>query len=289
MYLLAIDGGGTGTRAIIARPDGTVLSRGEGGPGALGQGVPQAWDQIQKAVSRAFAALDIANIDWRDCAMCAGLSGVHNEALTQELRALMPQMAHAQLVTDGYTMLIGAHRGKPGMVVASGTGSVGEVLAADGSHRVVGGWGFPVGDEGSGAWLGLRAVALAQAAMDGRTQPGRLAQSVWQHCGSTPQAMAAWCADAGQYAYAQIAPVVFENAARDPLAHALLIRAAAELEKMAIALDPDGLLPVAVCGSIGQMLQPMMSVALRQRCVLPAMGPVEGALCLLQQSLRKLT
>lgn len=289
MYLLAVDGGGTGTRVIIARPDGTELSRGEAGPGALGQGVAAAWQEIQTAVARAFAAMGVIAFDWRDSALCAGLSGVHNDELAQELRALLPPMRHLQLVTDGYTMLIGAHRGKPGLVVASGTGSVGEALAADGSHRVVGGWGFPVGDEGSGAWLGLRAVAVAQAAMDGRMPVGPLARSVWKHCGATVQAMSAWCANAGQFAYSQVAPLVFENAARDPQAHALLIQAAGDLEKMVVALDPHGELPLAICGSIGQMLQPMMSDSLRRRCVLPAMGPVEGALCLLQQSLKAST
>jgi glucosamine kinase len=170
-------------------------------------------------------------------------------------------------------------------MVAAGTGSVGEVLRSDGGHAVVSGWGFPVGDEGSGAWLGLNAVRIAMCAMDGRAPVGRLAQSVWAHCGSTRHEMAVWAAQSAQFAYAQVAPLVFECADSDPAAANLLVQAAQDLESVASALDPEGRLPVVLCGSIGKKLKDRMSPALRQRCVEAAMGPVEGALWLLKKSL----
>ena len=66
--------------------------------------------------------------------------------------------------------LLGAHEGRPGAIVAAGTGSVGEALRRDGLRVAVGGWGFPVGDEGSGAWLGLRAMRETHRAIDGRAR-----------------------------------------------------------------------------------------------------------------------
>lgn len=57
-------------------------------------------------------------------------------------------------------------------VVELGTGSVGGALLTNGRKLSVGGWGFPSGDEGSGAWLGLRAAQLAQQALDGRPLAG---------------------------------------------------------------------------------------------------------------------
>ena len=284
-FLLGVDGGGTGTRALLARPDGTVLARGNAGPSALGQGIAPAWQQIQVAVADSFAQAGIAQPAWEQCALAAGLSGVHNFEQRDALLALMPRMGHVMLETDGYTMLIGAHAGRPGSVVAAGTGSVGEVLRADGSHAVVGGWGFPVGDEGSGSWLGIHAVRVAHAAMDGRAQAGALAQAVWQQCGASRQAMANWVADAAQFAYAQVAPRVFECEASDPLAARLLAQAARDLEAIADALDPRKTLPVAVCGSIGNMLKSKMTPGLQARCVDAARGPAEGALWLLKKSL----
>lgn len=283
-YWLGVDGGGTGTRALLARADGTVLVRGQAGPSALGQGIAPAWQQIQLAVAQCFAEAGIAQPSWEKCAMAAGLSGVHNTEQRDALLAILPKMGQVILETDGYTMLVGAHKGQPGSIVAAGTGSVGEVLRADGSHAVVGGWGFPVGDEGSGSWLGMHAVRAAHAALDGRAAAGALAKAVWQQCGQTRQAMANWVAEAGQFAYAQVAPRVFECEATDTLAADLLNQAARDLEAIADALDPAQTLPVAVCGSIGNMLKTKMTAGLQARCVEAAMGPAEGALWLLQNS-----
>jgi glucosamine kinase len=286
-YLLAVDGGGTGTRVIVARLDGTVLARGEAGPSALGQGVAAAWLQIQQAITSAFAQTGLDHPAWQCCALAAGLSGVHNARQRQAFLDLLPPLGKVLLETDGYTMLIGAHAGQPGVMVAAGTGSVGEVLRSDGSHDVVSGWGFPVGDEGSGAWLGLNAVRIAMCAMDGRAPVGGLAQGVWAHCGANRQEMAAWAAQSAQFAYAQVAPLVFECAESDPAAANLLAQAARDLESIALALDPEGHLPVAICGSIGNKLNDRMSPALRRRCVKATIGPVEGALWLLQKSLEE--
>ncbi len=284
-FLVGVDGGGTGTRALLARPDGTILAHGEAGPSALGQGVPGAWLQVQDAISAAFVGADLTLPAWSRIALAAGLSGVHTMALCDAFRAELPPFGKILLETDGYTMLIGAHGGQPGVMVAAGTGSVGEVLRSDASHAVAGGWGFPVGDEGSGAWLGLQAVRLAQAAMDGRAPAGALARRTWGHCGQTRQDLAAWCATSAQFSYAQVAPLVFECEASDPVAANLLQQAAQHLESIADALDPTRALPVAICGSIGMRLQSRMTRELRNRCVDAAMGPAEGALWLLQQTL----
>jgi glucosamine kinase len=284
-FLLGVDGGGTGTRVIVARPDGCLLARGEAGPSALGQGITAAWMQVQKAIAAGFAQAGLARPDWKHCAMSAGLSGVHNTQQRAAFLATLPPLAKVILETDGFTTLVGAHTGKPGLIVAAGTGSVGEALQADGSHVVVGGWGFPVGDEGGGSWLGIHAVRLAQAAMDSRAPTGPLARKVWGHCGATRQDIFAWSAQAAQFAYAQVATLVFECEDSDPAAASLLTHAAGELEAVAYALDPQRTLPVVICGSIGIKLKNRMDPDLLRRCVEPAMGPAQGALWLLQQSL----
>lgn len=285
-FLVGVDGGGTGTRALLARPDGTLLSHGEAGPSALGQGVAAACLQVQDAIAAAFSAANRPLPEWSRIALAAGISGVHTIALRDAFRSMLPQFGHLVLETDGYTLLIGAHGGQPGVMVAAGTGSVGEVLRSDRSHQVCGGWGFPVGDEGSGAWLGLQAVRNAQAAMDGRLPVGALARHVWGHCGNQRQDLAAWCATSAQHSYAQVAPLVFACADQDPVADQLLNAAAQDLERIADALDPTGGLPVAICGSVGLRLQHRMTQALLQRCVVPVMGPAEGALWLLQRALQ---
>ena len=157
-------------------------------------------------------------------------------------------------------------------------------LAPAGSRFSVGGWGFPVSDEGSGAWLGLRAVRLAQRAMDGRINAGALVRHVWATCGHDRDTLQAWCDHARQFAYAQLAPAVFSHEAADPAAAQLLSRAVSSLDEIALALDPQGRLPLAVCGSVGRRLAGRLSPAVRSRMVDAADGPAAGALTMIRNA-----
>src|SRR5436190_8282814 len=282
-FLVGVDGGGTATRTLVARRGGPVIGQGQAGPSALGQGIGPAWIQIQIAVGSAFESAGLPVPNWDRCALGAGLSGVSNRPWRDEFVARNVGFADLVAETDSFTMLLGAHRGEPGAIVSAGTGSVGEVLRRDGSRFSVGGWGFPVGDEGSGAWLGLRAVRLAQAAMDGRINAGTLVRYVWAHCGGDRDSLQAWCDHAGQFAYAQLAPAIFEAEATDPAAAHLLSRAVGALDAMALALDPHGGLPLAVCGSVGRRLADRLSPAVRSRLVDAADGPAAGALTLIRR------
>lgn len=287
-YLIGVDGGGTGTRVTLADAGGAVLGQGQAGPSALGQGITQAWTHILQATAAAFAAAQRPAAVWSQCAMGAGLSGVHHRPWADAFRAHNPGFAHLALESDAYTMLLGAHAGQPGAIVAAGTGSVGEVLRADGSRLEVSGWGFPVGDEGSGAWLGLRAMGLAQQAMDQRTAAGPLAQRIWADYGSTREQLLAWCAGARQFEYAQLAQCVFEAAATDPAAEDLLNQATQALQAIALALDPDQTLPLALCGSIGQRLQARLPASTRARCVAAQFDAPYGALLLIKTAVETL-
>lgn len=284
-YLIGVDGGGTGTRVAVGLPDGSLLAYGQAGPSALGQGVGQAWQHILQATSSAFASVRMELPAWSACAMGAGLSGVSHRPWSEQFHAQNPGFARLVLDTDAHTMLLGAHGGRPGAMVAAGTGSVGEVLHPDGSRFQVSGWGFPVGDEGSGAWLGLRAMGLAQQALDHRAVLGPLAQRILERCGSSREALQAWCALARQFEYAQLARVVFDAAASDPAADDLLNQAAGALEAIASALDPAQALPLAICGSIGEQLKHRLSQSTLARCVDARQDATYGALHLIRAAL----
>jgi glucosamine kinase len=279
-YVIGVDGGGTGTRVRLANRLGIELAQGVAGPSALGQGLESAWTNILQAITLAFNSCSVPVPHWSRCILAAGLSGNGHQAWREGFLALNPGFVAVLLESDATTMLLGAHAGKPGVMVTAGTGSIGEALYADGSRREVGGWGFPVGDEGSGAWLGLRAMAHAHAAEDGREAPGALSRQVRAHCGDSAAGLLAWCADARQFKYAQLALLVFDAADADPVARDLLAAAARELERLANVLDPQGQLPVAVCGSVGKQLIPRLSAALQLRCVAPAQDATQGALLL---------
>ena len=299
-FIVGVDGGGSGTRARLCDLHGHVLGFGQAGPSGLGQGVEQAWVHIGQAIAAAFHGAQLSQPGPEQIALGLGLAGSEVSAQSQAFFAQAPRYARVVLDNDGYTTVLGAHAGRPGVVVAAGTGTVGEVLRADGTRHRVSGWGWMVGDEGGGAWLGKHAMQHAMQACDGRAPTGPLARAVWAKVAppqdSDPNTVAnltnfasenilTWCAVAGQNQYAQLAPLVFECAQTDLAASGLLSAAVHELETIAAALDGDGCLPLVVCGSVGQRLLPLFKESTRQRCVSAAGDSADGALLLIRQAL----
>ena len=282
-YAIGVDGGGTSTRARVVHRSGVVVGEGKAGASGLTQGIGQAWRHITQAISQATGGRLQAG--WPEpvpgnCALGLGLAGANNAAWHAECLAADPGYASLKLESDAVTALLGAHGGHPGALVIVGTGAVGLALLPDGQRRSSGGWGFPSGDEGSGADLGLQAVNLTQRALDGRALPGPLARAVLQVTGGTPEALLAWCGAAGQGEYASLAPLIFSHEASDSDAARLLERALHQLESLARAVDPTHTLPLVVAGSVGQRLAPRLS-ALVGTCVVQARGDaMDGALTL---------
>lgn len=288
-FLIGLDGGGTGTRARLFDAAGRPLGDGEAGPSALGQGVAQAWRHIEAAVDAAFAAAGRPPAPRRDCALGLGLSGAENPGWVADfMTAADPAWGHVVLDNDGAVAVLGAHRGGPGALLAIGTGSIGVAHLEDDRRRMVGGWGWQLGDEAGGAWFGQQAVRLAQRAMDGRALAGPLAQAVWQGCGGTRASLLDWCAAAGQGSYASLAPLVLAHADTDPDAAALVDQAVQDARAIVRALDPAGTLALAITGGLGRQLAGRIAAGLPQTCVEPAGDACDGALHRLLADLREL-
>ncbi|MDP3669311.1 MAG: BadF/BadG/BcrA/BcrD ATPase family protein [Telluria sp.] len=276
-YLIGVDGGGTGTRVRLARADGTELAQGSGGPSGLAHGIGNAWAAVGAAVAQAFAAAGLCAAPERS-AIGLGMAGVHNKHWAAQFSAANPGYAAMLLETDGFTTLMGAHAGQPGTIVAIGTGSVGQALLENGEQREVGGWGFPAGDEASGAWIGLRAINHIEKVIDGRAPSGPFAQALIEACGGARDAIQLWLGQASQTSYAGLAPIVLEHAASDSVARGLLADAGKEVAAIAAALDPSGRLPLALCGGLGAPLRAWLPPELLERSVAPQGDAASGAL-----------
>lgn len=286
-YLVGVDGGGTGTRVVLANTEGVVLSRGNGGPSGLVHGRQNAWQAILLALTDACRQIGIETPALSRIAIGCGLAGINNIHWRAEFIACNPGFALLVPETDAYTTLLGAHQGRPGAIIALGTGSVGEVLQADGQRREVGGWGFPVSDEASGAWLGMRAVNHLQRALDGRAAMNPFAAALLARCGSDKDGLFGWLAAANQTRYAELAPLVIEFAGSVEVAGQIMYQAGLEVQQMAQALNPDGSLPVALCGGLGQALLPYLPAELAAQVSKPLGDSASGALILVSQQIKK--
>lgn len=284
LFAIGIDGGGTGTRAVLADRHGRELAQGRGGPSGLGLGIERAWASIGAACADAFTQAGFA-FDWSQCALGCGLAGVNNAAWLAAFRAQAPLGALA-IESDAYTTVVGAHGGAPGLIVALGTGSIAAALDAAGACRIAGGFGFPSGDEASGAWLGVRALAYAQQALDGRVPHDAFAAALLAETGARDRdALVQWSCDANQTIYARLAPVVFAHRTH-PVAGALIAQAGDEIGKMIDALDPQQALPVALCGGLADALAPAVPARHAARLRAPLDDSAHGALRLALQALR---
>ncbi|ELW9528194.1 ATPase [Burkholderia cenocepacia] len=284
LFAIGIDGGGTGTRAVLADRDGRELAQGRGGPSGLGLGIERAWASIGAACADAFTQAGLA-FDWSQCALGCGLAGVNNAAWLAAFRAQAPLGALA-IESDAYTTVVGAHGGAPGLIVALGTGSIAAALDAAGACRIAGGFGFPSGDEASGAWLGVRALAYAQQALDGRVPRDAFATALLAESGARDRdALVQWSCDANQTIYARLAPIVFAHRTH-PVARALIAQAGDEIGKMIDALDPQHALPVALCGGLADALAPAVPARHAARLRAPLDDSAHGALRLALQALR---
>jgi len=276
-FLVGVDGGGTGTRAVVADGRGNELARAVGGASGLALGVESAWMAIRATVAQAFASAGLA-LDWSRCALGCGLAGVNNPDWLAEFKAQAPQLAALAVETDAYTTLLGAHEGAAGVIVALGTGSIAAALCVDGSLRTAGGYGFPSADEASGAWLGLRAVVHAQQALDGRVRADAFSDGLLARTGTHDRdSLVVWLCSANQTAYASLAPVVLAHHTH-PVAAALLEQAGRDIARLIDALDPRGSLPVALCGGLGEAMSVYVPASHRSRLIPPRADSACGAL-----------
>jgi glucosamine kinase len=269
----------------LARADGSELAQGGSGPSGLGLGIARAWDAVRQAAGAAFAAAGIEQPPLSRIAIGLGLAGVHNRQWAAEFVAANPGYAAIRVETDAFTTLMGAHGGAPGAIVAIGTGSVGEVLREDGTRVEVGGWGFPAGDEASGGWIGLRAIGHIEQVLDGRREGSAFADSLIEACGGNRDAIQSWLGKATQTTYASLAPLVLCHAG-DPVARTILNDAGQEVAAIAHALDPDGTLPLALCGGLGAALRDFLPSGLLVRTTPPQGDSAAGALRMIMKEIQ---
>jgi glucosamine kinase len=286
-FLIGIDGGGSGTRVVLGDAQGRELAQAASGPSGLGLGVERAWQAIAAGCGDALAGVGVA-LDWSRCVLGCGLAGVDNRDWLAEFLAQAPGVAGLAVERDSYTTLLGAHGGAPGVIVALGTGSVAAVLDSAGEFRIASGYGYPSGDEASGAWLGLRLIVHAQQAVDGRGPNDELAQALLAHTGAHDRdSLIVWVCEANQTAYARLAPIAIAHRTH-PFAARLLGEAGVEVGKMIAALDPSATLPVALCGGLGTPLREYVPQVYRARLREPLADSAHGGLQLAQREAARL-
>ena len=160
IHVLGIDAGGTKTVCQLADGQGTVISESR----STGANLQAAGElQVEKVLHQVMEdALGERRIVPE--AICLGIAGVDrpdDAAVVQAIMRRIGYKARVLVVNDALVALEAGAPGQPGIVIISGTGSICYGRNSDGIAARSGGWGYVLGDEGSGYWIGraaLRAV-----------------------------------------------------------------------------------------------------------------------------------
>ena len=281
---VGVDGGGTGCRARIEDAVGNLLGTGIAGPAALRLGIDKAMAEVEKACR---AALDEAGLEAGALgAMHAavGLAGIGRKGALEELGKRPPHFRSVIYAHDATIACIGAHAGRDGGIVIVGTGSVGFALV-DGRECRVGGYGFPISDEGSGADLGLHAIRIALRAYDGRAVGSKMTHDVMTRFRDNPFEAVAWMDHATATDYATFAPLVMRHADDgDPAARRIVRDAAEQIDELVRRLTECGAARIALLGGLASSIAPWLAPDVQRRLVPVEGDAVDGALRLARQA-----
>lgn len=239
MHVLGIDAGGTKTVCLLADDAGRVLAEARGGGANL-----QASGELEvEKVLYAVMEEAIGDRDVQPTAICVGIAGVDRDADATAVRGIMRRIglkARTVVVNDALIALAAGAGEDSGVVIVAGTGSIAFGRDAAGRAARAGGWGYVLGDEGGGFWIGRTALNAVVRQFDGRGPRTMLTELVLaeMQLGSPSDLIhAVYAGGLHRYAIAAVAPVVQHGAdAGDAVAADILSRAAVELSASAASV-----------------------------------------------------
>lgn len=284
---IGVDGGGTGCRARIEDAERRLLGTGIAGPAALRLGIERALAEVVKACHAALEEAGLEPNALSHAHAAVGLAGVGRKGALEELERQHHPFRSVVYVNDATIACIGAHNARDGGIVIVGTGSVGYAVVGEREVRV-GGYGFPISDEGSGADLGLHAIRLALRAYDERALGSSLTRDVMERFHNDPFDAVAWMDHATATDYATFAPLVMRHAdTGDPVARRVVRDAGEQIDELVRRLFDSGASRIALLGGLASSMQPWLSPDVQRRLVPVEGDAVDGALLLARRSLSK--
>ena len=300
--VVGVDGGGSKTRLIVADASGAHIADVTGpgsamAPGRADHSAGVIGDLLRQALSE--AGIEGA----KPRALVAGVAGVGRPSEQRALIAGLEDLELAEDISvegDGEIALTDAFGFGPGIILISGTGSIAYGRGPSRTLARAGGWGPAFGDEGSGSWIGCKALAIVASAADGREPATALTGAILTAAQvNEPQELIPWGIAATPRELAALAPVVFNAAAAgDVRANSLVGFAVEELvlhiRALAIRLfmDERAAAPVAFSGGLlakGSLLRKRLEHRLKSAVpgaqirpgeIIAARGAVRSALAL---------
>jgi N-acetylglucosamine kinase-like BadF-type ATPase len=182
MHVLGIDVGSSKTQVFLADSEGTVIARFEG-PGANIRVFGELeTEKVLRSAIESVRGADPVPL----AAICVGIAGADREEDTAAVHRIVRRIGRTNsvlVVNDALIALEAGVGAAPGIVIIAGTGSIAYGRNKEYRAARAGGWGYVLGDEGSGYWIGRLALRSVVRASDGRGDRTALSRHILTHFG----------------------------------------------------------------------------------------------------------
>lgn len=272
---LGIDGGGTKCRAVIVSSERGLLGSGLAGPANAFYGVEKTITAIMDSTRLAIADAGLSEDIIPHLIAGIGLAGVNLAGVKAEVESWPHPFVDMHVTTDLQAACIGAHEGSDGAVIIIGTGSCGYSLV-NGKEICLGGYGFPQGDNGSGAWMGLEVIKYVLLALDGMVPATLMTKQVLAQleCQNALELVVATAGKPSSH-FARLARIVFECAnLGDEAATRILKEGADYISKLARKLNENQPPRMSLMGGISEPLFSWLDDDVQQ-LISPLLAPPE--------------
>jgi glucosamine kinase len=278
-FLLGVDGGGTTCRVALATVDGAVIARARSGSANIHTNLAGARENIIDAARQAFAEAGVDTGLMASTPAVLGLAGANVGTHAAELEATLP-FGVCRVETDAMIALEGAVGGGNGAIAILGTGTA-YLGRRGGVAHPIAGWGFLVGDHGSGAQLGRELMERTLLAYDGVGPSSLLTDAILADFKGDPSNIVGFAASARPGDFGGFAPKVFDHAARgDVVAEAILARGLAVIEASLSRFDLQPGEPLSLLGGLAPFYEPRLSEPLRVLVRPPLQDALGGAVAM---------
>ncbi|GHO51006.1 N-acetylglucosamine kinase [Ktedonospora formicarum] len=235
---LGVDCGGSKTQAVIVDDEGRELGRGLAGSANYTQvGLEQAIQNIQQAVEETARMAD-CSLPVRKAWF--GIAGIARQADIDMFLTPLRGIAEIIHITNDAELGLCALPERVGVAIIAGTGAITLGRNSLGYKARADGWGYLLGNEGSGYYIGQKALTAALQYADGRGQSTMLLDLILQQWGLTrpEEVIAKVYAPAGRATVARLSTCVFQAARQgDEIAGAIVEQGAYELARTCKAVS----------------------------------------------------
>ena len=280
-HFLGLDGGATRCRARLRDVSGRRLAEQIGPAANIYVDFERSLAGIHELVADVLRTAGLPPEAKKETAFGLGLAGLSRPEDSARVEAALPGWPRVKAVNDAVTACIGGNGADDGGLIIAGTGTAG-IARVGGRSTIVGGRGFWLGDDGSGARIGADALRTALRAQDGLEEMSGLSQDLLAHFANDPHAMTRWALDAKPGDYGAFAPRVFAAArAGEPRALDIVERAAGAIASLTRRVIDLGAPTVAYVGGVAEPMRPFLPEAISGRLLPPKYDALDGAILMI--------